>query len=1114
MRLLTAVVMALCLILAAQAAFAEREIRSISTPCVSADGETVFFSCWGDIWSAPRNGSAPARRLTDNVAHDSRPMLSPDGTQIAFISDRFGNSDLFLMPVAGGPATQLTWDDTSDQHYDWTPDGSAILEYAVRQDQWGYALYEVPIDGGQPRRVTGPDHDDHLHGTYIPGTDKLVYSRGPARWAQKRYRGSANYDIWTYDLKTGQHEELTNFEGKDIWPQPTPDGKHIYFVSDRDGTENFWVMDLATKKCRQVTHFKGDGPRWPRMSEDGDEIACEVFGELYIVPTDGGRPEHVPVTIADDPKHELEITRDFRDEIGEFALSPNGKYFAVTVLGDIYLLKNPEAYEEDAEPDQDTSRTRPLVISPGRERDLSWHNSSTKLAYISDRDGQYDLYILDLVKLEETRITDTPVDEGMPVFAPKGDHIVYYSGNREMRLYNTESGADVLLHEGTVRWGPWPEGFSWAPDGYWLVYLEDILDYQQELFLINIEDREPVNVTEAMDWNGAPGFTPDGKYLVYSHSDDFGADVMLLELNPEEPTYDLDVLFPEDIPAEDEPAVEDDEEVAEDDDTAAGEGGEDEGEAAGEEDAEPGYDPYAELEPLTIQLDRIQKRSRGITRFEGSAYPLAVDPDSKFILFNTDHSGGKELWSYEVDGGGLERIGDYGEWDYFQYDPDGTKLYYLDGSRVAYLNMSGGKGSGSGSVRFTSRMDYNQVRIWEEVLTEGWRVLDQGFYDANMGGLDWDEVLDRYLPRVKDCCTPIEFSNLYTEMLGELGRSHLWYSSGEHTREAPGNSTARIGVWWDEAYDGPGWRVTSVLNDGPATVPGAELYPGDVVLAINDEEIPDGANRARLLTNVVGHPLKLEVRNGEAALAVLREQAAAAAAETEDEGEVEPEEPGETREVVVRPTSSGGQRSLRYAQWVEDTRAMVYDLSDDRIGYQHIERMYDYATEIFRRELFTESYSKDALIIDVRFNGGGSSAVDVLRLINEPPTYLRARRDDPVKKFGRQYVWQGPVVVLCNAHSFSNAEIFAHIMKDAGLATVIGEPTPGGVISTSSTTLVDGSTCSIPSGGNWRLNGEDMETNGCIPDIIVLIDPQAVVEGRDNQIEAAVDYLLKELAKK
>ena len=411
MRLLSTFCLLLSIVICASPALAAREARSCSMPAISADGRTVYFGCWGDIWAAPTDGGAPAWRLTDNVALDERPLLSPDGTQLAFLSDRYGSFDLFVMPATGGSAARLTYSDIPNQHYAWKPDGSAVLEYARRQDLWAYCGYEVPLDGSQPARVTGPAHDHHVHVNYLGDTEHFIYSRGPADWAQKRYRGSRNYDLWTYDAATGEHTQLTDFEGKDLWPQPSPDGSMVYFVSDRDGTENLWSLEIASGDLRQLTHFSVDGPRWPRISGDGDEIVFEVFGDLYLLPLDGGSARKIEIAFADDAKHEMLLTRDFGDNAGEYSLSPNGDYFAVTVLGDIFLLKNPDSYEDDAKPDQDLSRTRPLVTSLGREKDLSWHPESTKLAYVSDRDCQYDLYVLDLVKLEETRLTDTAAEE-------------------------------------------------------------------------------------------------------------------------------------------------------------------------------------------------------------------------------------------------------------------------------------------------------------------------------------------------------------------------------------------------------------------------------------------------------------------------------------------------------------------------------------------------------------------------------------------------------------------------------------------------------------------------------------------------------------------------------
>lgn len=1096
---------------------------TLSMASISPDGETLYFSCWGDIWSAPRDGSFTARRLTDNVALEDRPIVSPDGKLIAFQSDRFGNMDIFVMSADGGLATRLTFSDIPDQHFAWKPDSSAVLEYAQRNDLWSYCGWEIPITGGEPVRVTPSDFDGHLHVGYLGDTEHFVYSRGPGDWAMKRYRGSGTYDIWTYDATTGKHTQLTDYDGKDLWPLPNPDSSKIYFVSDRDGTENIWVHEMVSGKQRQLTHFRGDGPRWPQMRADGSEIICSVFGELYIVPTDGGSPEKVEITFADDPKHDMKVSTDFRGNVGEYALSPNGNYFAITVYGDVYLLKNPEKYE-DEEPDQDVSRARPLVTGLGREMDLAWHPSSKKLAYVSDRDGQYDLYMLDLVKLEETRLTDTPVEEALPKFAPRGERLAYYSGNRELRLLDLDSGEDQLLHDGTVKWGPWVQGFEWAPGGYWLLFGEDFLDYQQELFLINIEDREPINITEQADWTGNAFFSPDGKYLAFTSSDDFGASVELLELDPEEETYDFDLLFKEDVLEDGEEDVGNDEDAR-----ASGDESEDEDEgtdedADGDDGEDEDADPYAELDPISIDFNRIHLRAETLTPFAGNAVCLGFNPESKYLIFTSDHTGEEELWSVNLEGDELSNLGSATNRVQPQFSPDGKRLYYLENGCIAYLEMSGGQSSGGGGLPTTCFLEFDQHAIWEQELREGWRILDQGFYDEDMGGVDWDEVLSRYLPLVRACGSIYEFGRIYREMLGELGRSHLGYYGYGNEAELPRDTTADLGVIWDEGYPGPGWRVARVLHDGPASKAGSELYAGDIVLAIDGEELVAGENHAARLNNLVDQPLMLTVKSSEEALATLAKAAEKAAAEesekTKENDEVKDnsaEEAAEVdidlteREVPIKPVSQASMATPRYEQWVENNRETVYRLSNGRIAYQHIRSMNQPEADKFHRELFSESFDKDALIIDVRFNGGGWTAVMIMDILNEVPAYLRARRDQPFQNYGRQYVWQGPIVVLCNRHSFSNAEIFSHIMKDTRMATLIGEPTPGGVISTSSYELMDGSSVAIPGGGNWRLTGEDMETGGAIPDIVVYIDPHTLAEGHDNQLETAVEYLLGEI---
>jgi|GEM_PF-3883053 len=1140
MRVVAIVVLSAVMLWATTDVYAAREARSISFPAVSADGETVYFTCWGDIWSAPRDGRTPARRLTDNVALEARPVPSPDGEQLLFVSDRFGDYDLFVMPADGGEARRLTWDFATDYPYDWRSDGQAVLEYAPRYELfWASAVYEVPLDGSQPRRITGPDHDDHVFASYLGDDEHIVYTRGPGEWAQKHYHGQGNYDLWSYDKTTGQHQQLTDYDGDDYWPQPSPDGSVVYFVSDRDGTDNLWALDMESGEFTQLTFAEVDGPHWPRISSDGDEIAYEQLGELYIVPTAGGAPEKVAIHFADDPKHEMALDFDLPNNIGEYAVSPNGNYYAAAIYGDVFILKNPDVYPEGEEPDQDLARTHCVVHTPaGREMHLAWHPQSTKLAYLSDRNGQFDVYLYDLATGEEKQITDTGADEWSPQFAPHGEKLAYYSGNRHLMLYDLETEEETLLHEGKLKNGPYPLGYEWSPDGLWIAYVESILDYIADVFIINLEDREPVNVSFSEDWNSGPAWSSDGKYFAYYQYGDNGSDVMLLELAPEGRTYDTELLFPEDQPAEEageaeeeapeeEPAeAEAEEAIAEETAEAADEAEAEDGEAE-EAEAEEGEaeaeDEEEEVEPIEIDLDRIHLRAESVTPMQGDAYEPMFDPDSSYILFFTEHEGEMEAWTVTIEDRELAMLVSVEDAEDPQFAPDGSRIYFVERGTLSYLEMAGPQVAGGGIVPLVSRLDLDQFLLWEQMLKEGWRHLRDSFYDPEMHGVDWDEVLARYLPRVRECGTVYEYGRLYREMLGELAASHLgFYNYGDET-EAPPEMTAQLGVEYDDGFAGPGWRVSRVVTDGPADLPGSELYAGDVILAVNGEEIEAGANRARMLANLAHQPVTLTVKSGEEALAAWAEQAAKEAEaedteESEEEGDngdadeepAEPEEPPAERDVVLMPVTYFEMLTPRYEQWVDDNRAMVDELSGGRVGYQHILQMDTQELYRFRRELFTINRDKEAVIIDVRFNGGGGISEELVEIIDRRPFAWHQVRGAQ-RHVQPTLLWNKPIVVLINSHSFSDAEIFPTIMQDLGLATLVGEDTGGGVIGTYDFPLLDGSILRLPAWGWWQLDGTCMERNGAKADVFVTIDPQAVAEGRDNQIEAAVDFLLKEL---
>jgi tricorn protease len=1096
----------LCATLPALPASAAREATWVSYPALSPDGATLYFTAWGDVWSAPVDGGYLAVRLTDNVAYDGRPTVSPDGATLAFLSDRFGNYDIFTMPADGGDVQRLTYDSGTDYVYGWRPDGTAVLEYGTRQDQWGMSLYELPLDGTAPRRLSGPDHDDHLFGSYLgPRVNHLVYARGPGDWARKNHRGSDTYDLWRFDVQTGQHTPLTDAPGKDAWPQSSPDGNLVYFVSDRSGSENIWVMDMQAGTQTQLTQFSGDGPRWPRISASGNRLAFTVMGEPYVMDLPGGQPRKVRITFSGEPKTAMRLSQDKRGELSEYSVSPNGKYFAFVVLGDVYVLKNPDSYKPEEKPDQDLSRAFRLTATAGREWQLSWSPKSTKLAYISDRDGQYDVYSVDLATRLEERLTSTPEDEWIPQFAPHGDKLAWYSGNRRLMLHDVATKQTTQLAEGRLRNGPYNLGFEWSPDGKWISYSASVLDYLPDVFIINIDEKKPVNVSQTPDWDSGGTWSRDGKYLAWSHEMEDGAEVMLLELNPKEQRFDTDILFPDDVPTpepktdESEPtAPKADDETPKPADKPAAEG----------EDAKK-EEKKDEPTPVQVDLERIHLRGRSITTMQGNAYGPQFDPNSKFVLFTSEHSGETQYWTVTIEDEQYAQVAPGENREQPQFNPDGGKLYFLSGGNIAFMNMNGaGAGSGGGQVGTVARVDFDQYAMWDQMLLEGWRSLRDGFYDPNMNNVDWAAVLARYRPRVQELGTYDEFSQLMREMLGELNASHLGFFGGPTNNQAS-DVTADFGVVYDETHTGAGWKVAKVINDGPADKPGSRLYPRDVIQAINGAPVTTSTDRARLLNNLHGQPVVLIVQTGAEAAADLKVQTTEEKAADKATGTVKLSE-GQRR-VVINPVPQEALGQLHYEQWVEDNRAKVYAATGGKVGYQHIQGMNNPSLEKFRRELFTESRGKQALIIDVRFNGGGNIHEQLVDLLDRRPFAIGQYRDD-AKYTQPALRWEGPIVVLINASSFSDAEIFPHIMQRLGLATIIGEPTGGNVIGTYNFQLMDGSTFRMPNRGWWLLDDVNMEGFGAQPDIYVHIDPMVTARGGDNQLDAAVEYLQGKLA--
>jgi len=382
-------------------------------------------------------------------------------------------------------------------------------------------------------------------------------------------------------------------------------------------------------------------------------------------------------------------------------------------------------------------------------------------------------------------------------------------------------------------------------------------------------------------------------------------------------------------------------------------------------------------------------------------------------------------------------------------------------------------------INFQAKMTVKRDEEFAEMFVQCWRALSDTFYDPTYHGANWEAVRAKYQPLVGHVAQREDMYALVSLMLGELNASHLGISGRLPT---PDEQTADLGVLFDESYRGPGLKVGEVLKRGPADRRGLNIKAGDVITAIDRAELSEKVNLAQLLNNKAGEGVRLDLTDGTSA---------------------------GKRRVEVIAADRNRIALLMYERWVRQNAEAVSKASGGTVGYIHIPSMDDAGLETFVRSLYSDHFDKDAIVIDVRYNGGGFTHDQVLNyLAGKEHTSFR-QRDGGVGHVLRndQRKWSKPLVVMANNRSYSDAEIFPHAFRALGLGKVVGQATGGFVIGTSSTRLIDGSTFRLPRTGVFTNAGVNMERQGVEPDVAVELTPDDWRRGIDTQLLRAVNVV-------
>ena len=1034
-------------------------------PAPSPDASTIAFSWQGDLWTVPAAGG-DARRLTAHPADERHPIWSRDGRLIAFASDRHGNADIFVMPADGSaPPSRLTFASVTDTPLDFTSDGSEVLFSSNRAMgiRWMPQLWTVPVAGGTPAMLQDAFAEQ---AAFSPDRGSLLMVRGATKWTRRGYRGPANRELWVRD--SGGYRKLTDFDGDDDNPSWI-DGGTASFLSSRNGRKNVFTVDTTTGEVTALTAHTGSAVRFPRASADGAVIAYEFEDAIWTVPAAGGDPTRLHIDVPADQVVNSVQRRTAGSDASDLSISPDGTLAAFVVHGDVFVT---DIVSKD---DQEIAKppTVQVTDTPQREQEPQWSPDGSMLIFSSARNGNLDLFSAkraddevawtDTFEFTTAPVVATPANEQGARFSPDEQHIAFIRGKGQLVVTDLAGGDEIVLHDHF-----YPPTFSWSPDGRWIAFSSEDQHANSEIYIIPAVGGEAYNVSRHPDFDEQPVWSPDGKRLIWtSHRHDNDYDVWAVWLTAADhertPAEWLKVWRAEDEPEEDED--EDGDESAED-----------------EED-----DDAPDLPEVAIDFDDLWRRPVKLTALNGDEYPVAVGPDGRRIFFVGDAEDETDLFSIRFDGDDLERLTEGDTSPQNVQLIGGDTLFYLDGGgTIARIGLDG---SNKDPVPFTARYVVDLAVERGVVFDEAWSALDEHFYDPDFHGVEWDAIHDLYRPWAVNASSSADFADVVNLMLGELNASHMGYYPHGRGASTGGDQTGWIGAVYDPAAGGPGLLISEVLPDSPAAEVEVGLTAGERLLAVKGRDIDETTNIYDLFVDTVGDRVPATVQAAD----------------------------GARRTVVLRPTSYGAQRQLRYEEWVRQRRRLVEEWSDGRLGYLHIQGMSAPSFERFERDLFAAADGKEGLIIDVRSNGGGWTTDYLMAvLMVQRHAYTLPRGGDPsVRSYPTAErllagAFTRPAATLCNEDSYSNAEIFSWAFQTLGRGPLVGSPTFGAVISTGGMQLIDGGLVRLP-GRGWFVatSGVNMENNGAQPDVVVWQPPAEDSSAtEDTQLAKAVEVRL------
>lgn len=1053
---------------------AAEEARVLRFPAIYKD--LVIFSYAGDLYSVPAAGGV-ARRLTSHVGYEAFARFSPDGKFIAFTGEYDGNREVFLMPAEGGVPVRLTYtpvlgrDDISDRMgpnnivMGWTPDGQKII-FRSRMAEWNDfngQLYLVPRDGGTPEELPLPRGG---FCSFSPDGQKLAFNRIFREFRTwKRYRGGMVDDIWIYDFKTKKTENITNNAASDIIPMWS--GNRIYFLSDRDENKRFnlYVYNTETGETRKVTDFKDYDIKFPSLGPDS--IVFENGGYLYKLELASEKVSRIPVHIADDQVVARTELVKVADRVNTWDIAPDGARAVFGARGEIFTVPAKHG------------NTRNLTGTSGvHERDVAWSPDGRWIAFISDKTGREEVYIIpqDGSGPAVQLTSDGECYKYAPLWSPDSKKLLW--SDRMFRLRYVDIDKRQVVEVARSKF--WEiNDYTWSPDSAWVAFSDLAENGMQKVYIYNLNSKESVEITDSWYSSYSPCFSTDGKYLFFVSDRDFSPVYSRTEWNHAYLNMSRIYLvtLTREVKSPFEPKS-DEVKVAATEATAPE-----------KPKAEKPIAAKPAAEKLAVRVDKDGIKDRIVALpVEVSGYFGLTSVGDK--LFYMKRSFGDRQTSLKVyDLGKLEEK-DLGSVNGYVISADQKKMLVQQGRDFAIIDLP------AGPIKIEDKLNLSGLEVWldrkaewAQIFDECWRQMKDFFYAPNMHGVDWEKVRTRYEPLARAVNHRADLTYVIGEMIGELNAGHTYVGGGDLPKVDRVN-VGRLGARLER--DRSGYYLIKKILAGqnwdrnlrsPLTEVGVNVKEGEFIIAVNGKPVNQVKDIYELLVNTAGKQVTLKVNS-------------------------QPSDRG-AREVVVVPIET--ENSLYYYNWVKKNTEYVAKATGGKVAYIHVPDMGVTGLNEFVKHFYPQ-VDKKALIIDVRGNGGGNvSPMLIERLARQAVMMDIARgsvpRPDP------EALIMGPKVCLINEFSASDGDIFPYRFKRMQLGKLIGKRTWGGVVGIRGTLpLVDGGYLNKPEFATFSLEGQwIIEGEGVEPDIYVDNDPAKEYEGIDEQLNKAIELILEEL---